>query len=226
MSRLFKVASSAAVLATMGVAVAMTVPGMAQTGSADVANNTRVVPQTVVPSTPAANPPVTTIALAPIGAPTTVETAVPAEVVEAAQLPRVRANSLSETVRQNRMTEASDRQHHCMAVGVYYESRAESLEGQLAVAHVIMNRVRSGRFADSVCGVLTQRSQFSFVRGGVLPTPPNNPQWQTALSVAKIAMNEEWDSQVPGALFFHASRVSPGWNRARIGRIGNHIFYR
>ena len=225
MSRLFKAASSAAVLATISVAVAITVPGMAQTGGADVANNTRIVPQTV-PATPAANPPVTSVALAPIGPATTVETAVPAEIAEAAQLPRVRANSLTETVRQNRMTEASDRQHHCMAVGIYYESRSEPLEGQLAVAHVIMNRVRSGRFADSVCAVLTQRSQFSFVRGGVLPTPPNNGQWQTALTVAKIAMNEEWESPVPGALFFHASRVSPGWNRARVGRVGNHIFYR
>ncbi|RST24490.1 hypothetical protein EF908_05010, partial [Streptomyces sp. WAC04770] len=72
-----------------------------------------------------------------------------------------------------------------------------ALAGQLAVADVILNRTESGRFPRSVCGVVTQRGQFSFVRGGKLPTPPANGQWKKALAVAQVAMKDQWDSPVP-----------------------------
>ncbi len=122
---------------------------------------------------------------------------------------------------------AQDSELNCLAIGVYYESKGEPLEGQLAVAEVILNRVRSGRFPASVCGVLTQRGQFSFVRGGRLPQPPSGARaWKTALAVAKVARDDAWDSRVSNALFFHARYVSPGWRRARVGSVGNHIFYR
>ncbi|MBX3593643.1 cell wall hydrolase [Sphingomonas sp.] len=122
---------------------------------------------------------------------------------------------------------AEDAQHRCLAVGIYYESKGEPLEGQLAVAEVILNRAKSGRFPSSVCGVLTQRGQFSFVRGGTLPTPPEGSRaWKTALAVARVARDDMWDSRVSKALYFHARYVSPGWRRARIGAVGNHIFYR
>lgn len=120
-----------------------------------------------------------------------------------------------------------DDELNCLAIGVYYESKGEPLEGQLAVAEVILNRTVSGRFPRSVCGVLKQRGQFSFVRGGQLPQPPESARaWKTALGVAKVARNDTWDSKVSNALFFHARHVSPGWRRARIGSVGNHIFYR
>lgn len=115
---------------------------------------------------------------------------------------------------------------HCLAVGVYFEAKGEPLSGQLAVADVILNRTTSGRFPRSVCGVLTQRGQFSFVRGGKLPTPPANAQWRKAMAVAQVAQKELWDSPVENALYFHARYVSPRWKRARVGAVGNHIFYR
>lgn len=122
---------------------------------------------------------------------------------------------------------ADDAEHNCLAIGVYYESKGEPLEGQLAVAEVILNRTKSGRFPASVCGVLTQRGQFSFVRGGRLPQPPASARaWKTALAVAQVARDDAWDSRVSDALFFHARYVSPGWRRARVGSVGNHIFYR
>lgn len=122
---------------------------------------------------------------------------------------------------------ADDAEHNCLAIGVYYESKGEPLEGQLAVAEVILNRAKSGRFPASVCGVLTQRGQFSFVRGGRLPQPPASARaWKTALAVAQVARDDAWDSRVSNALFFHARYVSPGWRRARVGSVGNHIFYR
>lgn len=122
---------------------------------------------------------------------------------------------------------AQDAEHNCLAIGVYYESKGEPLEGQLAVAEVILNRAKSGRFPASVCGVLTQRGQFSFVRNGRLPQPPASARaWKTALAVAQVARGDAWDSRVSDALFFHARYVSPGWRRARVGSVGNHIFYR
>jgi len=121
---------------------------------------------------------------------------------------------------------AGDRETNCLAVGVYYESKGEPLAGQLAVAEVILNRASSGRFPRSVCGVITQRGQFSFVRGGQLPTPPENAQWRKAVAVAQVAQKDLWDSPVENALYFHARYVSPGWKRPRVGTVGNHVFYR
>ncbi len=122
---------------------------------------------------------------------------------------------------------AADAEHNCLAIGVYYESKGEPLEGQLAVAEVILNRAKSGRFPGTACGVLKQRGQFSFVRGGQLPQPPVSARaWKTALAIAKVARDDAWDSKVSNALFFHARYVSPGWRRARVGSVGNHIFYR
>lgn len=120
----------------------------------------------------------------------------------------------------------ADRELNCLAVGVYYEAKGEPLAGQLAVADVILNRTTSGHFPRSVCGVLTQRGQFSFVRGGKLPSPPANAQWRKAVAVAQVAQKNLWDSPVENALYFHARYVSPRWNRARVGTVGNHIFYR
>jgi len=115
---------------------------------------------------------------------------------------------------------------NCLAVGVYYEAKSESLAGQLAVADVIINRTKSGRFPKSICSVITQRGQFSFVRGGKLPTPPSNAQWRRAVGVATVAQNDLWDSPAGNALYFHARYVKPSWNRARVATVGNHIFYR
>lgn len=124
-------------------------------------------------------------------------------------------------------TVVEDAELNCLAIGVYYESKGEPLEGQLAVAEVILNRASSGRFPATVCGVLTQRGQFSFVRGGRLIQPPAGARaWKTALAVAQVARDDAWDSRVSNALFFHARYVSPGWRRARVGSVGNHIFYR
>lgn len=134
--------------------------------------------------------------------------------------------SLTDAVDAQVVSTELDRELTCLAIGVYYEAKSEPLAGQLAVAHVILNRAQSGRFPRSVCGVLTQRGQFSFVRGGQVPSAPNNAQWRKAVAVAKVAQQELWDNPVPRALFFHARHVSPGWRLAKIGMVGNHVFYR
>jgi spore germination cell wall hydrolase CwlJ-like protein len=135
--------------------------------------------------------------------------------------------SLSQLVAMNLGTETIDREEECLAGAIYFEAKGEPLDGQLAVAKVIMNRFRSGRFPASVCGVVFQRSQFSFVRGNGFPQIARNSRsWREAVAIAKIASNDMWDSSVDNALYFHARRVSPGWRLNRIATIGNHVFYR
>ena len=116
---------------------------------------------------------------------------------------------------------------NCLAGAVYFEAKGESLPGQLAVGRVVVARSRSGRFPASYCGVVFQRSQFSFVRGRSMPAVDRNSRgWRTAVAIARIAHEGSWKSPVEGALFFHATHISPGWNKARIARIENHVFYR
>jgi len=115
----------------------------------------------------------------------------------------------------------------CMATTIYYEAKGEPLDGQLAVAEVILNRTRSGRYPPDVCGVVKQAGQFSFVHGGVLPMiDAGRSSYVTALAVARVAMAKAWESSAPRALFFHARRVGASARMTRIAAIGNHIFYR
>jgi N-acetylmuramoyl-L-alanine amidase len=138
-----------------------------------------------------------------------------------------RSRSLADLVADYSSVDPRDEQAECLASAVYHESKGEPLAGQLAVAEVIINRSRSGRFAPTLCGVITQRSQFSFVRGGRIPPPPRTAAaWRTAVAIAHIALDDAADSPVSTALFFHARYVSPGWRLQRLASVGNHIFYR
>jgi spore germination cell wall hydrolase CwlJ-like protein len=137
------------------------------------------------------------------------------------------ARSLGAMVAAFDSAPALDEEGRCLAGAVYFESKGESLAGQLAVARVVINRARSGRFAQSLCGVVFQPGQFSFVRGRAMPAINSNSRnWQEAAAIAKIALENSWENPAEGALYFHARRVSPGWNRPRVATIDNHIFYR
>lgn len=119
-----------------------------------------------------------------------------------------------------------DAEMKCLATAVYFESKGEPLEGQLAVAQVILNRVDSGRFASSICGVVHQPKQFSFAKNGAVRTA--SADWRKAVAIAQIARDDRWQEIAPDALFFHANYVSPGWGqrRVKISQVGSHIFYR
>jgi spore germination cell wall hydrolase CwlJ-like protein len=137
------------------------------------------------------------------------------------------ASSLAELVHNQDTGATLNAEGHCLAGAVYFESKGESLAGQLAVARVVMARAKSGRFPGSLCGVVYQRSQFSFVRGASMPNIDTGSQnWRNAVAVTKIALDNAWKSPVEGALFFHARRVSPGWRLTKLGTVDNHIFYR
>jgi len=146
---------------------------------------------------------------------------------EAATPEAVSGESLTEMVGRLRTSAASTRERDCLATAIYFESKSEPLAGQLAVGEVLDNRVKSGRFASSYCGVVLQRGQFSFVRGRTLPSVPRSSlQWKNAVAIATIVEGGMMTSKAPRALFFHAKRVSPSWNATRVATIGNHVFYR
>ena len=213
MSRILNVASLAAVAMTATAMLALTAPGQASDLAA-----ASVAPVVLAPP-PAAS-------VNPVVAPEIPENPeVEAQVAPAAE--QLRAASLAELVAATPMPDSIDEELRCLAGAVYFESRSESLSGQLAVAHVVINRAESGRFPRTLCGVVYQKSQFSFVRGGQMP-PINTAhrQWRNAVAIAQIAREGSWQNAAPGALFFHARHVSPGWNRPRIAQIDNHIFYR
>jgi N-acetylmuramoyl-L-alanine amidase len=134
--------------------------------------------------------------------------------------------SLAALVAQHAASTVQDRETDCLARAVYFESKGEPLAGRLAVAQVVINRASSGRFPGTLCGVVKQPSQFSFVRGGAFPAIREQGQWREAVAIAHIAINDLWQGPVQNALYFHAKRVSPNWNRTRIASVGNHIFYR
>jgi spore germination cell wall hydrolase CwlJ-like protein len=136
--------------------------------------------------------------------------------------------SLADKIAELRGSEAGSRELECLAAGIYFEAKSEPLSGQLAVGQVIANRTNSkGRFPSSYCGVLFQRGQFSFVRGGRWPAvAKSGAQWKNAVAIARIVDKELHDGPVPKALFFHARRVSPGWKLTRVATVGNHVFYR
>ena len=134
--------------------------------------------------------------------------------------------SLSAAVAAQETSDTVDGDLSCMAGAVYFEAMGEPLSGQLAVAEVILNRAKSGRFPKGICSVVKQPGQFSFVRGGRIPAIAGNQAYRTAVAVARVAMADAWDSPAADAMYFHARRVAPGWNRIKVAAIGNHVFYR
>jgi N-acetylmuramoyl-L-alanine amidase len=149
------------------------------------------------------------------------------EPVEQPEVVRPQRSSLVALVADRAGERPRNREEECLAGAIYFESKGESLDGQLAVAKVIINRATSGRFASSLCGVVFQPGQFSFVRGGGFPPIARGSRhWSNAVAIAQIARDELWQSAAPKALFFHATHVSPRWRLTRVATIGNHVFYR
>jgi spore germination cell wall hydrolase CwlJ-like protein len=140
-----------------------------------------------------------------------------------------RATSLRELVSETETDFTLSEQMRCLAGAIYFEARGEPLSGQLAVAQVVINRADSSRFPSSYCGVVYQRAQFSFVRGGAMPRiNTGSNAWKRAKAIARIAHEGMWESEAEDALYFHAKYVSPSWSRKKtaLATINQHIFYR
>lgn len=125
-------------------------------------------------------------------------------------------------------------EHECMSEAVYYEARSEDLDGQLAVAEVIANRVRDHRFPNSVCEVVYQGAtrttgcQFTFTCDGSMALRPRGVKWEQAKAIAAQVMMNVHEPRTGEATHYHATYVNPVWNSGlvRTERIGAHIFYR
>ena len=127
------------------------------------------------------------------------------------------------------------RQLECLTRNIYWEAASEPFEGKVAVAQVTLNRMQSGKFPDSVCGVVYQKNvfyekvvcQFSwYCEGNHKMKPIHKPLWRESEEVAKKVLLEGF--RLPGlkhALYYHADYVNPGWQLPKIDQIGRHIFY-
>ena len=144
-----------------------------------------------------------------------------------AVLPRPRA--LPELVQAYADVQTDDYQQDCLAAAVYFEARGEPIEGQLAVAEVVLNRAASGRYPSTICDVVTQPWQFSFVNAtGAIPAADRSSDaWRKAVAVARIAERGASRLLPRDVLWYHADYVAPSWGRrlARNTKIGLHIFY-
>lgn len=127
------------------------------------------------------------------------------------------------------------RELECLTRNIYWEAASEPFEGKVAVAQVTLNRVASGRFANSVCGVVMQKNviyekvicQFSWYCEGTHQVKPiHKPLWRESEEVAKKVYLEGFRlPSMSKAIYYHADYVSPNWNKPKIDKIGRHIFY-
>ncbi len=127
------------------------------------------------------------------------------------------------------------RELRCMATAIYFEVRDEPVKGQIAVAQVIMNRIRSPFYPKTICGVVYQGErnrhgcQFSFTCTGKNNSVKEKPEWATAVKLAKeVIAGEVWLNEVGYATHYHATYVHPPWRFEldKITQIGGHIFYK
>ncbi len=130
--------------------------------------------------------------------------------------------------------ETIDSELMCMAQAVYYESAREPLEGQLAVAEVIANRMQDHRYPDTACGVVFQGAtrttgcQFTFTCDGAMKVKPKGENWARAKRIAAHVLMNLNEERTGGATHYHATYVDPIWNSGLIqtNKVGLHIFYR
>lgn len=122
----------------------------------------------------------------------------------------------------------------CLSEALYFEARGESVRGQFAVAEVILNRVDSSRFPDSVCGVITQgtgkkyQCQFSYKCDGYKEIIREPKAYENVKKVARAMLDTGTRPLTDGATYYHTKAVSPRWSRSftRTATIGVHYFYR
>ena len=125
-------------------------------------------------------------------------------------------------------SQTADATHECLATAVYFEARGEPLAGQLAVAEVVLNRSRSGKYPKDVCAVVKQPWQFSFVQKGQFPAADRSSgAWKRAVAIAKVAQNKLAAKLPSNVLWYHADYVAPSWGKrlTKQTKIGLHIFY-
>jgi hypothetical protein len=122
----------------------------------------------------------------------------------------------------------------CLARAIYFEARSESEMGQLAVAKVVLNRVKDPAYPKTICGVVyqganrTNACQFSFACDGISDQPTSRIAWDQSKKIAARALAGDQSINILGAAtYYHADYVNPKWSSSfkRLIKIGRHIFY-
>ncbi|MGR3762110.1 cell wall hydrolase [Roseobacteraceae bacterium NS-SX3] len=122
----------------------------------------------------------------------------------------------------------------CLAEALYFEARGESVKGQFAVAEVILNRVRSSQFPNSLCGVIKQgtgrryQCQFTYTCDGHKEVIREKKAYERVSKVARAVLDGAKTGLTEGATYYHTTAVKPRWSRVftKTARIGTHLFYR
>ena len=124
--------------------------------------------------------------------------------------------------------ESHAEQIKCLADNIYFEALTESEAGQVAVANVTMNRVKSKHFPDNVCDVVWEPKQFSWTHDGKSDTPDSEKAYKEVYEIAKAVYYGNIVDITEGATFYHADYVNPSWAKVmdRVGKIDRHIFYK
>lgn len=134
--------------------------------------------------------------------------------------------------RQWAETRASE--HQCLAEAVYYEARSESRSGQLAVADVVKNRVKSKHYPNSICGVVYEGAhrpfacQFSFACDGSMDQAPKGKAWQRSQDIAQVSLTGFVPDLTKNSTHYHTVQIEPNWAETLEFKatIGFHKFYR
>lgn len=127
----------------------------------------------------------------------------------------------------------------CIAEAIYFEARNQSIDGQYAVAHVVLNRTNHPDFPDNPCDVIRQgeylgthpirnRCQFSYYCDGLKETIRDPEAWGNAVIEAAAVYAGIIPDMTKGAIYYHSTSVSPNWAKSFtiVAKIDEHIFYR
>ena len=160
----------------------------------------------------------------------------PMPVQASEQLAYARANApVSGGFSTGSAIQVSEKEHWCLATAIYFEARGEAYRGQVAVAQVVLNRVKDHRYPDTICGVVFQNQhqrnscQFSFACDGMPETINDKKSWAQAEDIAtRLAAGELFLTEVGDATHYHATYVRPAWapRMNKVTQIGLHVFYK
>jgi len=135
----------------------------------------------------------------------------------------------------------------CLAQNIYFEARGEPFEGQIAVAHVVLNRQKDTRYPSTLCDVIREgpisswfleeqqrivplrdQCQFSWWCDGLSDEPKDLEAWGRAMYIASGVIAGKYEDPTNGAIWYHSNTISPNWNfvTRTTAKIENHVFYR